>query len=319
MDGGEGKILLSDDHGTSPNTKDSGLYSSSSRERESSSSSSLFDPPTYEGSGKLEGKVALITGGNSGIGKATAALFVSEGAFVIITGRRKDRGEKAVKDITLLSSKGIDKENIPMIEFVTVDHSMLEDCERVVEYVLAKYGRIDILFNNAGIVSQGTAEQTSESLWKKVMDLNVTGVWRMCRLIIPIMKQQTDGGVIVNNASDWAIVGGEDAVAYCTSKGAVVQMTKAMALDHAKHGIRINAVCPGDTFVERWEEQGFGGTITPQPVTKEQADKIYGQELPIGRVGLASEIAQAVLFLSSDASSFVTGTTLVVDGGNTAR
>jgi NAD(P)-dependent dehydrogenase (short-subunit alcohol dehydrogenase family) len=124
------------------------------------------------------------------------------------------------------------------------------------------------------------------------------------------------GGVIVNNASDWGLVGGKEAVAYCASKGAVVQLTRAMALDHARENIRINAVCPGDTFVERWLTEGYfeGGTGVDQPSLLED-----GSHLPMGRVGQADEIARAVLFLASDDSSYVTGVALPVDGGNTAR
>jgi NAD(P)-dependent dehydrogenase (short-subunit alcohol dehydrogenase family) len=145
------------------------------------------------------------------------------------------------------------------------------------------------------------------------MALNITAVWRMCRHTLPIMRQQ-GGGVIVNNASDWGLVGAKNALAYCASKGAVIQITKAMALDHAHEHIRVNAVCPGDTFVERWVEQGYFKASEPVP----EAQALVG-DLPLGRVATALEIARAVLFLASDQSSFMTGSTLVVDGGNTAQ
>jgi NAD(P)-dependent dehydrogenase (short-subunit alcohol dehydrogenase family) len=189
----------------------------------------------------------------------------------------------------------------------------MEDCQQVVAATVSKFGRIDILFNNAGIVVSGTAETTTEEDWEDTLLLNVTAVWRMSKLVLPVMRAQ-GGGVIINNASDWALVGAPAVVAYCTSKGAVVQMTRAMALDHAGENIRINAVCPGDTFVERWVKEGFyrvsGG------VSEAEARKT---DLPIGRVAETIEIARAVLFLASDESSFMTGATLVVDGGNTAR
>jgi NAD(P)-dependent dehydrogenase (short-subunit alcohol dehydrogenase family) len=248
---------------------------------------------------QLKDKVALITGGTSGIGRATAELFAAQGAKVAITGRRAKLGRQVAE-----STGGI---------YLPADHRRLPDCERSVKETLEAFGRIDILFNNAGIVVSGTAEGTSEQDWEDTLLLNVTGVWRMSRLVIPSMRAR-GGGVIVNNASDWGLVGAPSAVAYCAAKGAVVQMTRAMALDHAGENIRINAVCPGDTFVERWLKEGYyrqsGG------VSEEAARQ---SDLPLGRVAEASEIARAVLFLASEASSFMTGTTLVVDGGNTAR
>jgi NAD(P)-dependent dehydrogenase (short-subunit alcohol dehydrogenase family) len=174
---------------------------------------------------------------------------------------------------------------------------------------------VDILFNNAGIVTKGTAETTSEQVWNDTLAINVTAVWRMSKLVIPVMKRQ-GGGVIVNNGSDWSVVAGRDAFPYVMSKGAVGSMTKAMALDFARDNIRVNAVCPGDTFVDRWIEKGyFEGS---DPVTMEQAIKESSAYIPMGRFGKPEEIASAVLFLASDDSSFVTGHLLLVDGGNTA-
>lgn len=254
---------------------------------------------------KLEGRVALITGGTSGIGKATAFLFAQEGAEVIFTGRRQDLGKSLEEEIRGKGGKAT---------FLTADHTKLDDCRLVVEKTRLLHGRIDILFNNAGIVVSGTAENTSEETWAKTLDLNVTGVWRMCKFVLPIMRQQ-GGGVIINNASDWGIVGGKEAVAYCTSKGAVVQMTKAMALDHARENIRVNAICPGDTYVERWETEGYfegSGGVERMEISAS------GESIPMGRVGRAEEIAKTVLFLACDDSSYITGTALLVDGGNTA-
>jgi len=248
---------------------------------------------------RLENKVALITGGTSGIGRATAELFAAEGARVAITGRRAELGEAVAAQING--------------HYIFADHRQAGDCQQAVEQTLAAYGRIDILFNNAGIVVSGAAETTSEQDWQDTLTLNVTAVWRMSRLVIPHMRRQ-GSGAIVNNASDWGLVGAPGVVAYCTSKGAVILMTKAMALDHAAEGIRINAVCPGDTFVERWLKEGFY-RLSGQ-VSEEEAHKT---DLPIGRVAEAVEIAKAVLFLASDESSFMIGAALVVDGGNTAR
>lgn len=256
--------------------------------------------------GRLQDRVALITGATSGIGEATALLFAQEGARVAITGRRAALGQAVAARIEAAGGEAI---------FVQADHTRLEDCRRSVDAVLARWGRIDILCNNAGVVPGGTAESTSEKVWSHTLALNVTAVWRMSKLVLPHMRSQ-GGGVIVNTASDWGLVAGQEAVAYCTSKGAVVQMTRAMALDHARENIRINAVCPGDTFVQRWVDNGYfegaGG------VDLETAIKESGQALPIGRFGRPEEIAKAILFLAGDDSSFVTGSALLVDGGNTA-
>jgi len=256
---------------------------------------------------RLKDKTALITGGTSGIGEASVRLFAAEGAQVAFTGRRQERGVKLVAEVAA---------NGGQARYIAADHTKPEDCQRAVDETLAAFGRIDILFNNAGIVVGGTAEQTTEADWAETLLLNVTGVWRMCKIVIPLMRTPKGcGGVIVNNASDWGLVAGRNSVAYCTSKGAVVQMTRAMAVDHAREGVRINAVCPGDTFVERWTSEGYHRNASGNV---EDMLKDMGQDLPMGRVGRADEIAKAVLFLASDDSSFMTGATLLVDGGNTA-
>jgi len=256
---------------------------------------------------KLSGKTAIITGATSGIGKATALLFAEEGADVVITGRRAELGQRVSDEI---SQKGV------RCVFVQADHTQAEDCSRVVERTLAEFGRVDILFNNAGIVTKGTAETTEDAVWHETLAINVTAVWRMNKLVIPHMKKQ-GGGVIVNNGSDWSVVAGKNAFPYIVSKGAIGMMTKAMALDFARDNIRVNAVCPGDTFVDRWIEKGyFEGS---DPVTMEEAIKASSAYIPMGRFGKPEEIAKAVLFLASDDSSFMTGHLLLVDGGNTAQ
>lgn len=257
--------------------------------------------------GKLTDRVAIITGATSGIGKAAAILFAQEGAKVVMTGRRRGRGLEVVSEIR--ASGGI-------CQFIQADHTDPEACSRVVEQTLAEFGRIDILFNNAGIVTSGTAETVTEEEWTATLAINVTAVWRMSRLVIPIMRAQ-GGGVIVNNGSDWAVVGAQDALPYAASKGAVAQMTKSMALDHAHENIRVNAVCPGDTFVERWLEKGY--FEESDPVTREQALAESAAYIPLKRFADPVEIAKAALFLASDDSSFVTGHLLLVDGGNTAQ
>jgi NAD(P)-dependent dehydrogenase (short-subunit alcohol dehydrogenase family) len=181
---------------------------------------------------------------------------------------------------------------------------------------LHHFGRLHILFNNAGIVTRGTAESVSEETWELTLALNVTAVWRMSRLAIPHIRA-AGGGAIVNNASDWAVVGAPNALPYTMSKGAVVQMTRSMALDHARENIRVNAVCPGDTYVERWNEQGY--FPDGDPLSREQAMQEMYAGIPMQRFGEPIEIARAVLYLASADSSYVTGQMLVVDGGNTAQ
>lgn len=256
---------------------------------------------------KLKNKVAIITGGTSGIGKATALLFAEEGANLIVTGRRSELGKAVEAECRLRGVRCV---------FVEADHTKLEGCQRVVDTAIKEFNQIDILFNNAGIVTKGTADSTSEEVWQDTLNINVTAVWHMCKLVIPQMKKQGKGA-IVNNASDWAVVAGKNAFPYIMSKGAVGLMTKAMAIDYAREGIRVNAVCPGDTFVDRWIEKGyFEGS---DPVTVEEAMKESSEYIPMGRFGKPEEIANAVLFLASDDSTFVTGHLLLVDGGNTAQ
>jgi NAD(P)-dependent dehydrogenase (short-subunit alcohol dehydrogenase family) len=257
--------------------------------------------------GRLSNKVAIITGATSGIGEATALLFAEEGAEVVITGRRAVLGERVVDEIRERGGRGL---------FVQADHREAGTCSRVVERTLADFGRIDILFNNAGIVTGGTAETTTDEVWDQTLAINVTAVWQMSRLVIPIMKKQGQG-VIVNNGSDWSVVAGKDAFPYIVSKGAVGMMTKAMAIDFARDNIRVNAVCPGDTLVDRWLEKGY--FEYSDPVSLEQAMRDSSDYIPMGRFGRPEEIARAVLFLASDDSSFMTGHLLLVDGGNTAQ
>ena len=223
---------------------------------------------------------------------------------MVITGRRAELGRRLEDEIGEQGARCV---------FVEADHARAEDCSRVVQRTLAEFGRVDILFNNAGIVPSGTVLDTPVEVWHDTLLTNVTGVFYMSRVVLPHMIARGKGAVI-NTASDWGIIAGQNVAAYSASKGAVIQLTRAMALDHGRQGIRVNAVCPGDTYVERWRTDWRGG---------HKADfdaylKGLGDAFPLGRVGQVNEIARAVLFLASDDSSFMTGAALVVDGGGAA-
>lgn len=251
---------------------------------------------------RLKDKVAVITGGTSGIGKATALLFAQEGARVAITGRSLERGDEVVQRIRNSRGEAI---------FLRADVSSASDCQRVVDETLRAFGHADILFNNAGVFYPQTALECSEHEWDQQIDVNLKGTFLMSKAVLPGMIARKRG-VIINNASGWGIVGGDRAVAYCASKGGVVLMTKAMAIDHGAQGIRVNCVCPGDV-----ETPMLPADAKMRGLKWE--DYIAGcSNRPLGRVGTVDEIAKAVLFLASEDSSFMTGAALVVDGGGTA-
>lgn len=251
---------------------------------------------------RLKDKVAVITGGSSGIGKATALLFAQEGARVAITGRSLERGDEVVQRIRNSRGEAI---------FLRADVSSASDCQRVVDETLRAFGHTDILFNNAGVFYPQTALECSEHEWDQQIDVNLKGTFLMSKAVLPGMIARKRG-VIINNASGWGIVGGDRAVAYCASKGGVVLMTKAMAIDHGAQGIRVNCVCPGDV-----ETPMLPADAKMRGLKWE--DYIAGcSNRPLGRVGTVDEIAKAVLFLASEDSSFMTGAALVVDGGGTA-
>jgi len=251
---------------------------------------------------RLDDKVALITGGTSGIGRATALLFSQEGAKVAITGRNEARGQEVVNEIEQANGTAI---------FIRSDVRFADECRQAVEETLRAFGRLDILFNNAGVFYPNTVPDSTEEEWDLTIDINLKGTYLMCKSALPIMIAQGDG-VIISNASGWGLVGGNEAAAYCAAKGGMVLMTKAMAVDHSRQGIRVNCVCPGDVETPMLTEDAHLRGMTWEAYLAEASHR------PMGRIGKPDEIAKAVLFLASDDSSFVTGAALAVDGGGTA-
>ncbi|MFQ5787873.1 MAG: SDR family NAD(P)-dependent oxidoreductase [Thermodesulfobacteriota bacterium] len=250
---------------------------------------------------KLKDKVAIVTGGGTGIGEATAILFAKEGANVIVTGRRKEMLQKVQEDA--------EKQNLK-IDYVVCDVSKEENCKSTVDHAIDKYGHVDILFNNAGVLPLGLTHETSVEDWDNVFDINVKGTFLMSKNVIPHMIKQGHG-TIVNNASVLGLKAIPGTAAYNASKGAITQLTRSMALEYGESGIRVNCICPGtimtpmvESFLEeRPEVKGF--LESKQPITKSR-----------GNFGIPDEIAHAVLFLSdSENVHFMTGTMLSVDGG----
>jgi NAD(P)-dependent dehydrogenase (short-subunit alcohol dehydrogenase family) len=249
----------------------------------------------------LTGKVVLITGAASGIGRATALVFADEGAAVAIADINQ-AGQSVAEEIVRSGGKAI---------FEQADVTQASDCQRVVERTLREFGTIDVLFNNAGIMRRASVVELSEEVCDLVMCVNVKSFYLMSRLVVPIMIKM-GGGSIINTASGWGLAGGPRAAVYCASKGAVVLMTKAMAVDHGPQKIRVNCICPGDT------DTGMLRNEAHQLGEREDAFLAESAHRPLGRIGRPEEIARAALYLASDASSFVTGTSLVVDGGGLA-
>ncbi len=250
---------------------------------------------------RLTGKRALITGAASGIGRAIAELLAREGAAVAVVDL-SPAGRAVAEAIAAAGGSTL---------FVRADVTQMADCQRAVDEALQQLGGLDILVHCAGIIRRASVLGTTEEEWDRVMDVNVKSVFLMSKCAIPSMVR-AGGGVIVNIGSGWGLKGGRDAVAYCASKGAVVNMTRAMALDHADQGIRVNCICPGDTDTPMLREEA-------RQLGQAEAHFLAASaERPLRRIGTPEDIAQAALYLASDAASFVTGTVLVVDGGGLA-
>lgn len=252
--------------------------------------------------GVLAGRVAIVTGAASGIGRATAELFATEGAQVVLADIDREAGEAAAREIAAARRRTI---------FEPADVTQGADARRLVERAHREFGALHVLVNSAGIIRRATIIEMEESEWDRVLAVNVKSVFLLSRHAIPVMAE-SGGGSIINVASGWGLAGGPRAAAYCASKGAVVLLTKAMAIDHGAQNIRVNCVCPGDTNTPMLRSEA-------RQIGEPEEEFLAGAaRRPLGRVGTPKEIAQAILFLAGGASSFMTGAALVVDGGGLA-
>ena len=245
---------------------------------------------------RFQGKSVIVTGGASGIGKATAKQFASEGANVVIADVNPD-GQTVAEQLGQETQRDI--------PFIQADVSKAEDADHLIQETLRQHGQLDILHNNAGILVVGDVITIPEAEWDRCININLKSVYLVSRYAIPAM-QQTGGGVIINTASTAGMSGGSGYSVYGASKAAIILLTQCMALDFAKHNIRVNAVCPGPTATPM---------ILPSETDRQSALERWAQELPIGRAGEPEDTAKAVAYLASDDASFVTGSAFVVDGG----
>lgn len=251
---------------------------------------------------RLANKIALITGAGTGIGRACALLFAREGARLVLVARRP-------APLTAVSSEiaGTGGEAVA----VCCDVTRASEVARAVDAAVERFGRLDIVVNSAGALQVATAEQTSEEEWDRLIDVNLKGTFLVSRAALPVMRM-SGGGSIVNIGSLLGLIGMKSRAAYCASKGGVTLLTKAMALDHAAEGIRVNCICPA--LVETELVQGL---FTGQP-DPEAARRVRIDQIPLGRLGRPDDVAQFALFLASDESSWITGAAYALDGGMSA-
>ena len=256
-------------------------------------------------SGRLEGKVALVTGGGSGIGRASALLFAAEGAAVAVLDLRGDSAKETVDQVTAVGGHAL---------AVTADVTDADAVTGAVTEAVGTLGRLDIVYNNAGIGSTGSVADAAEDDWDRCLAINAKGTYLVSRAAVPHLEAD-GGGSIVNQGSVAALVGVANFAAYCAAKGAVVALTRSMAIDLAPRGIRVNVICPGTVFTPLME---------PMLTARGGGDMAKGLALtvtkyPVGRLGTPEDIARVALFLASDEAAFVTGSTFAADGGMTAQ
>lgn len=246
----------------------------------------------------MSAKIALVTGASSGIGMAAVSALVAAGYAVMAAGRNRKRTE------SLQNPSG-------KVHTWVGDLDAAEACDALVAATVAQFGRLDLLVNNAGIYEAASAEDTSDENWLQTIHTNLNVPFFLSRAAMPWLRASK--GAILNIASDWGLVGGRNAVAYCASKGGIVLMTRAMALDHAHEGIRVNAICPGDVETPMLYAEGAA-----RGLNRQQALKEANQGSLTGRVTTADEVAALVVFLASDAARQITGAAIPIDGGNSA-
>jgi NAD(P)-dependent dehydrogenase (short-subunit alcohol dehydrogenase family) len=250
----------------------------------------------------LEGKVAMVSGAASGIGRGVALRLADAGAAVIVLDVDEAKGKVVAGEIAMGGRKSL---------AMRCDVRSGEDCKAAVDETVRRFGSIDILCNNAGVVVRKNVVDLSEEEWDKVVDTGLKGVYLLSHYVIPQMLR-SGGGTIINIGSGWSLKGGPNAVAYCAAKAGVLNLTRAMAIDHGKDNIRVNCVCPGDVDTPLLRDEARQLSANIAEFMKEAAER------PVGRVGTPEDIANAVLFFASDLSLWVTGTHLVVDGGGIA-